>query len=162
MIFHSFWFSNISVLHKLFTGCLEVQLKMANLCYECMFLTAVLMNWFPCRVMETVLQSNEWKSLNFKYLFTKNNATFYTKFWRIRKLSKWSDPVLLYVALDAWVTPFWKMKQNINSFACKCKGKRVWGLTSGNIDTSVISFVLMLRSSGCWFYFELCCYSGCS
>lgn len=124
MNFHSFWLSNISLPHKLFARCLEVQLKRANLCYECTFLKALLMNWFPCRVQETVLQSNEWKALNFKHLFTKDNTTFYTKFWR--KLRRGSDPVLLYLPEQLLL---WKWN-------------KIWTLSPVNVHGVVVVFYI--------------------
>lgn len=104
-----------------------------------MFLKALLMNWFPCWVQEIVLQCNEWKTLSFKHLFTKNNITFYTKFRRIRKLRNRSDPVLLYL----------KMKKIGTLSPLNVNGKEGGSFISGSIDTSVISVTQMLRSSGC-------------
>lgn len=106
-----------------------MQLKRANLHYEYMFLKALLMNWFPCWVQEIVLQCNEWKALSFKHRFTKNNTTFYTKFSRIRKLRKGSDPVLLYL----------KMKKIGTLSPLKVNGRGGGCSISGSIDTSVIS-----------------------
>lgn len=142
MNFHSFWLSNISLPHKLFARCLEVQLKRANLCYECTFLKALLMNWFPCRVQETVLQSNEWKALNFKHLSTKDNTTFYTKFWRIRKLRRGSDPVLLYLPEQLLL---WKWN-------------KIWTLSPVNVHGGWGGVVLYLEAFTLQWYLLLWCW----